>query len=251
MVGSGWARRSTPPFGWTARLCSLAFVASATATAGPSAFACGPGGYIYAGVAAPARAFGIRAVVTPVLAPDVHSGHVAGWVGVGGPEQGPGGTDEWLQVGLSAFPGQTGEEIYYEVAVPGGQPSYHRLGANVPVGTPVELAIVEMRGRPDWWRVWRDGSVWSEPMFLPGSDGRWAPIATTESWDGGTAGSCTNSFLFRFHHILVARARGGRWQALSGGSMIRSSGANLRRADDSFLGASGPSALRRLGSTTP
>ena len=46
---------------------------------------CGTGGYSYAGVSASSPAFGIGATVTPLAGFNVLNGHVAGWVGVGGP----------------------------------------------------------------------------------------------------------------------------------------------------------------------
>src|SRR5262249_32587311 len=49
------------------------------------ASACGSGGYSYAGVGAAQPAFGISATVASVDAFAVLHGHVAGWVGVGGP----------------------------------------------------------------------------------------------------------------------------------------------------------------------
>ena len=78
-----------------------AAVATVSLGGAARALACGSGGYSYAGLGAPNRAFGISAIVTPLNTFDVLSGHVAGWVGVGGPGEGPGGSDEWLQIGLS------------------------------------------------------------------------------------------------------------------------------------------------------
>jgi hypothetical protein len=226
---------------------ALVVVAGAAVLAGAaSADACGRNGYVYAGEASLSRAFGIRAVVTPVMAARVRSGHVAGWVGVGGADAGPGGADEWLQVGLSAFPSQAGYNVYYEVTV-AGRPAYHQLAAGVSVGEAVEVAVVELHRRPSWWQVWVDGVPRSRPIFLTGSDHRWAPIATTESWDGGTAGACTNTFLFRFGHVRVATAPGGDWHALRSSPAIGDPTLRVRRYGDSFLAAAGTAAVRRLG----
>src|SRR5436190_19675677 len=63
---------------------------------------CGPRGYAYAGLQLGTPGYGIGAALTSLAPPVVESGHVAGWVGIGGPGEGPGGTDEWLQVGLNA-----------------------------------------------------------------------------------------------------------------------------------------------------
>jgi hypothetical protein len=226
-------------------MVALASVASLAAA--PGAFACGSGGYTYAGIAAPSRAFGIGAVITPLPAFNVMSGHVAGWVGVGGPRQGPGGTDEWLQVGFSGFPQLNGSNIYYELMLPNGQPTYHQVAANLPFGRSARVAVLEMRKRPNYWRVWLNGSPASKPIHLPGSHGRWAPIATAESWDGGTGGGC-NGFLYRFHQVSIAHAPGGGWQQLSGGYSITSASTRIARTGrkGSFLAAEGDDALRTL-----
>jgi hypothetical protein len=207
----------------------VAALAGAALAAAGSALACGPGGYVYAGEASTSRAFGIRAVVTPVTAASVRSGHTAGWVGVGGPGAGPSGADEWLQVGLSAFPNQTDYDLYYEVMVPGGEATYHQLSAHVSVGKSVDVAVLEIRRRPNWWRVWVNGVPRSQPMFLPGSDHRWAPIATSESWDGGNGGPCTNAFLFRFDRVRLAGARGGGWRRLTSSVSIGDPNQTVRR----------------------
>ena len=90
----------------TAKLLTVASVALAGLPfSAASAFACGTGGYSYAGLSATSPAFGIAAHGHAAAAASTSSnGHVAGWVGVGGPGQGPNGTDEWLQVGSAAFP---------------------------------------------------------------------------------------------------------------------------------------------------
>jgi hypothetical protein len=232
----------------------LVFTAAALVTlAGASgAFACGTGGYTYAGISSSSRAFGIGAVITPLPAFNVLSGHVAGWVGVGGPRQGPGGTDEWLQVGFSGFPELTGSNIYYELMLPNGPPRYHQIAANLPVGKAARVAVLEMRKRPNYWRVWVNGSPASQPIRLPGSHGRWAPIATAESWDGGTGGSC-NGFLYSFHQVSIARAPGGGWQPLAGGYTISSPSTRIARNTHkgSFLAAEGDAALRTLAAVIP
>jgi hypothetical protein len=216
------------------------------------ALACGTAGYSYAGIAAPSQAFGIGATVTPLDGFDVVSGHVAAWVGVGGPRKGPNGTDEWLQVGFSGFPSLATNDLYYELLLPNGQPRYHQVATALPVGKPVRLAVLEMSRRPNWWRVWVNGAPASEPIHMPASHGRWAPIATAESWDGGTSGTC-NGFLYRFHGVSVARAPGGSWRPLTSGYTISSSTTRVQRAlrTGSFLAAQGDIALRTLASVSP
>jgi hypothetical protein len=84
-----------------------------------------------------------------------------------------------------------------------------------------------MSGRPGWWQVWVDGDPKTKPLRIEGSSGRWAPIATAESWDGGK-GSC-NRFAFRFERVSVSHGGGGSWHAfvpgyqfLDGGNQLRS-----------------------------
>jgi hypothetical protein len=226
----------------------LAALAVAALAITPSAFACGVGGYSYAGIGATTRAFGIGAVVTPVTGFNVVNGHVAGWVGVGGPGKGPGGSDEWIQAGLSGFAGIAGTSIYYEVTRAGANPAYHQVTADLPLGKPVRVAVLEMHGRPNWWRVWVNGAAASAPIELPGSHARWSPIATAESWDGNTGGMC-NGFLYRFDRISLARAPGGGWTLLRASAPITSSSTKLKqRTTASFFAAEGDDAFRTLAS---
>jgi hypothetical protein len=214
---------------------------------GGSALACGTGGYTYAGVAASGHAYGISASITPLSAFSVVSGHVAGWVGMGGPNQGPKGTDEWLQVGFSGFPTAAGSSLYYELTLPNQAPAYHEIASGLPAGKTQRVAVLEIGGRPDWWQVWVNGKAVSTPIHLPSSHGRWAPMATAESWDGGTGGNC-NGFLYRFTAVSIASAPGGSWKPLVGGYPITSPTTRLARgtSSPSFLAAEGPLALRTL-----
>jgi hypothetical protein len=233
-----------------ARRIAPVFVLLLSAALAPSALACAAGAYTYAGVAGSTPVSGVGARITPSLTGfNIVSGHVAGWVGVGGPGQGPNGTDEWIQVGLSAFPNMNGNDVYYEVAQPGAEPTYHRVTASVAAGVPLRVAVLEMRSRLDWWRVWVNGSAVSQPIFLPASNRRWQPIVTAESWDGGAV-TC-NDFLYSFQSLSIARAPGGRWTGL--GSMAPIENANysrvLNKAPGAFYAAGGPFGLRTLAGT--
>src|SRR4030095_4073212 len=84
---------SGPPSKMTKTL-RLLLVTAAVATVplggAVRALACGnSNGYSYAGIGSPTRGFGISALITPLDAFDVLNGHVAGWVGGGGPRPGP------------------------------------------------------------------------------------------------------------------------------------------------------------------
>jgi hypothetical protein len=211
----------------------LALVSSSAAPAvAGGAASCGDRAYTYAGYAASGRAHGASAVLTPLAAPAVVNGHVAAWVGVGGPGQGPKGADEWLQVGISAFSDHS--SLYYELAEPGAAPRYVEVLATVAPGESHRVTVLEMHGRPNWWRVFVDHRPVTHPLHLPASHGRWHPIATAESWNGGTP-SC-NSFAYRFGRVRSASAGGGGWKRFSTGYRFQDRGYRvIRVARSSFI----------------
>lgn len=216
-------------------------LAAALATAGslavPAWAGCGSSTYSYAGLANAGAGHGVKATITALSLPQVEWGHVAGWVGVGGPGMGPNGEDEWIQVGFSGFQG-SGTKLYYEVTRPGASPTYTEVESEVPVGAPRRLAVLEIAGRSDWWRVWVDGEPVSEPVHLPGSHGTWTPMATAESWNAGKA-AC-NRFSYRFDQVMVARRAGGGWRVLSPGHTFEDPGYRvLRREPAGFLATVG------------
>ena len=176
----------------------------------------GGAAHALAGVSAPNNAYGISARIAQLNAPDILSGHVAGWVGVGGQGQGPHGSNEWLRVGSMALPGVTGGGIYYEVGQPGAYPVYHEVSTGVAVGTYTKVTVLEMHNRPNWWRVWANHKPVSPPIRLAGSRDGLMPTVKSECWDGGTGGMC-NDFPYSFRDVSVARAPGGNWHQLTGG----------------------------------
>jgi hypothetical protein len=235
------------------RLVVFVAVAATALLGAQAAMACGnSSGYSYSGMAATDHAFGISATVTPLGSFQVLAGHVAGWVGVGGPGEGPNGSDEWLQVGFSGFPQLTGNDLYFEVTQPSGNPTYHQLQTDIPFGQSMRVAVLEMHKRPNFWRVWVNRKPASNPIYLPQSHDRWSPIATAESWDGGTGGTC-NDFLYRFHGVSIARFPGGGWHELLTGYQIGGPSTRLTRnaGSSSFIAAEGDDAFRSLASFTP
>lgn len=209
-----------------------------------AAAACGSAGYTYAGVASAQQDFGISTRITALSSPFVEYGHVAGWIGVGGPRQGPGGTDEWLQVGYSAFPGSFTSNVYFEVARPGSAPQYTEVASAVPVGVTMRMAVLEMAHRHNWWRVWLNGSPVSRPIYLPGSHGAWRPMATAESWGGGQL-AC-NAYRYAFQRVSVAHAAGGGWHPLTASYSFHSHDyAVIRRTRASFIATANPDAMNQ------
>jgi hypothetical protein len=223
----------------TALAAALCAVWAPSAASGEPA-ACGSGehgrpGYGYAGHQSAIAAHGIRATLTPLAAPPVAAGHVAGWVGVGGRGTGPGGTDQWLQVGVASLPGAP-LLLYAEITLPGREPAFRLLEDAATVGQPRRLAVLEIAGRPDWWRVWVDGRPVTEPVHLAGSGGRLRPIATSESWNGGSR-TC-NAFSFRFEDVAVAGGGGGSWRTFVPGTTFRDAGFRLRQLAPGRAGGS-------------
>ena len=184
--------------------------ASTTASAGRACISgARAGGYSYAGHQATFRGHGVRATIMATRAPSVEAGHVAGWVGVGGPGQGADGEDAWIQAGIASMPGMD-TFLYAEVTRPGREPEFILIAEGVAIGESHKIAVLEMSRRPGWWRVWVDGNAMTEPIRLRGSSGRWAPIATAESWNAGTP-AC-NAFGFRFERVSVSYGGGGSWR---------------------------------------
>jgi len=204
---------------------ALALVSISFAAPGRAQAACGSSGYAYAGLGASHRAYGVATWLQSVATPEVLSGHVAGWVGVGGPGAGPNGTDEWIQVGFSAFPGGS-TSLYYEVALPHQAPQYHEVAAGLPGGSMHKVAVVELRTRRSWWSVIVDDHAVGDPVYLPGSHGAWRPMATTETWGAGSF--VCNRFSYRFGSVSVATRPGGGWQRLRSHYTFQNHGYRIR-----------------------
>lgn len=219
-------------------LLALLALASAAALAGPASDSaeangqqCGAGangsqGYAYAGHQATRVAHGIRATITPTAVANVGAGHVAGWVGVGGPGQGANGQTMWLQVGVASIP-DTPTMVYAEITRGGQDPVFVPLLQGVKVGESHRVAVLEMSGRPNWWRVWLDGKSVTEPVLLANSTNRWKPIATAESWNGGQ--DVCNQFAFRFDGVGVAAATGGSWRPFAPGYKFEDRGFDVKQ----------------------
>ena len=195
------------------RIILLLTAATIGLAAAPSALACGSAGYSYAGISSRTSVYGVGATLTSLAAPAVQNGHVAGWVGVGGPGLGPNGSTEWIQVGYSGFPGLRVGSLYYEVTLPGKGPTYHEVSSHIHPGERHRVAVLEVAHHLNWWRVWVDGHAVSRAYHLPGSHGAWRGIATAESWGGGMR-AC-NLYSYRFNRVAVAHHPGGNWKLVN------------------------------------
>ena len=209
-----------------------------TPAAAPAAHGCGPRGYAYAGVQSRSGADGISATLAAVAQPLVERGHVAAWVGVGSPDEGPGGTAEWIQAGLNSEPG-TPSRLYYEVTRAGKEPAYVELDSDVAAGVKHHVAVLEVASQPNVWRIWLDGRAASHAIYLPRSHRRLTPMAIAESWDGG-APAC-NRYAYRFGRVSLAAAPGGSWRTLAHADVVQDPGYRvMRSADASFLAVTQP-----------
>jgi len=221
---------------------ALALGAAAAGPASETAQAngqqCGAGangsqGYAYAGHQATKVGHGVRATITPTVQANVVAGHVAGWIGVGGPGQGAGGETLWLQVGIASMP-DTPTMVYAEITRGGQDPVFVPLLQGIAVGESHRVAVLEMSGRPNYWRVWLDGAAVTEPILLENSTNRWRPIATAESWNGNRA--VCNRFGFRFAGVGVASSNGGSWRAFQPGAKFLDRGYAVKRLSGSTDG---------------
>jgi hypothetical protein len=210
-------RRLLPLAAFCFFLCAGAFD-----TASGDVRSCTTHEYSYAGFAAAHHAEGVSARIAALAPANVLDGHVAAWVGVGGPGAGPGRTDEWLQVGFSAFTGDANGKLYYELALPNESPQYVELRTDVQAGESHRLTVLEMRRRPSWWRVWVDGQAATPPIHLLRSHHSWRPIATAESWNAG-AGVC-NAFAYKFGRVVSASVPGGGWRTFTRGYRFQDPG---------------------------
>ncbi len=201
---------------------------SAPSGAATEATSCGAQAYSYAGIVDRKPAAGISATLQLTAIPHVEHGHVAAWVGVGGLGMGRNGADEWLQAGLAAEP-TTGSVLYYEVARAHAAPQYVEVRKGIAIGESHQIAVIEVAGRPNWWRVWVDSAAVTRPILLPGSHGRWAPVATSESWNGGV-GAC-NSFAYRF---AAVQSRHLSWAPMANPHRLQAPGYQVQS-----LGAAG------------
>ena len=181
-----------------AALIAIAACAFSAAPASASSI-CGEGTYAYAGYMGGAASSGVSATIEQQGPIAVHAGHVAGWIGVDEPTTG----DAWLQAGLSALPGQTQSGMYYEIAVPGQNPVYHQLAAQVSSG-PHTFAVLEQR--PNWWVVTVDGRPVMKPVYLRGSHGHWTAEVLGESWAGTVSGAC-NAYSYSFSGVKLHSAK--------------------------------------------
>jgi hypothetical protein len=133
--------------------------------------------------------------------------------------------------------------LYYEVAQRSGI-RYVGLASGVPVGRTYDVAVIEVPGKKDIWRVWVDGAPASRPIWLPGSHGTLTPMAMAESWGGGQA-AC-NRYAYRFSSVSLAGRPGGAWTRLRrhAADVLQNPDAHVVPASNGFLAVTAPAPPR-------
>jgi hypothetical protein len=195
---------------WIAAAAAVLAVALALPVspgAARSAAACAAPGYTYAGYASAAGARRVAATVAAARLPDVASGHVAAWVGVGAPHAGPSRSNEWLQVGVAAYPG-SGLRLYEELVRPGARRAYVELGRATP-GAHHRLAVVQRASAV--WQATIDGRPAGPAVSLPGTEHGLRSVAAAESWTQGR--TACNGYAFEFRGVRLGDHRRVRLSA--------------------------------------
>jgi hypothetical protein len=121
--------------------------------------------------------------------------------------------------------------------VAGSTPHFTELASGV--GASHRFAVLEIAGRPSWWRVWLDGKPASPPIHLPGSHDAWYPQAVAENWNGGT-GAC-NTYSYRLSDVSLAAKDGGEWRPMRASYLYQDPGyhvVSISTTPRSFLAAS-------------
>ena len=235
-----------PAARWTSAL--LGALVTACLFAAPAlAETCGNPGYSYAGVVTPNRTAGVRAVITAPVAPQVESGDVSGWIGVG--RVGVNGKRGVLRVGLLGETDGT-MRLYYEVRRNGNW--IRHLGPVVQPGERHFVKVARSHKNAKRWRVLIDGNTVGLGIKL-GKGWKWLrAVAAAESWDGGTR-SC-NQLRYAFGKVKVKGRRG--WHRANTRKLIQDPGYKvLKHHKSHFLATNVTPApagdaralLRRLG----
>lgn len=188
---------------WIVPIAAVAAAATLALHVAPGAAgsraACAVPGYAYAGYASAGAVRAASATVRAERAPTVAGGHVAAWVGVGTLHGGPGGANEWLQVGIAAYRGSA-LRVYEELVIPGSPRRYVEL-ARVRAAGAHRFAVVERGG--GLWQASVDGRPAGAAVRLPASVGGLRAVVTAETWSPARA-AC-NSFSFSFDRVRLGR----------------------------------------------
>src|SRR5947209_14855433 len=130
-------------------LIAAALLAATFATTAGAGHAGGcTSGYAYVGAESPTEGYGVSATLETLARAVVASGHIAAWLGVGGPGLGPGGTDSWLQAGIAQDAGGAAV-VYYEFKRPGDTAATYVPLEHAGQGEKHTLVVYERAGQRD------------------------------------------------------------------------------------------------------
>ena len=223
-----------------ALLSTVVFLVAPAQGSKSSAKACGADEFAYAGFQADSTAHGVRTTIAPLSVPTVDDGHVAGWIGVGGVDAGPGGKAEWLQTGLASFSPYNTIYLYYEVTIAGKSRS---TTSSRPTSSRARSTISRCSRCAAATRGGASGSTASRSARRSTSRGATTTGTRRRSPRTGTAARApATRTRTASPNVRLAHANGGAWQTLKERLDLRGSRlpgrADLARSRRNFVATS-------------
>ena len=165
-----------------------------------------------AGVLDSSKVRAVRAVLTPLAAPQVVNGYATAWVGVGGTKR--------IRVGLRSSANSTRSRLFYEVKR-AGSPKMVLLDRSVEPGKTLAVKVRRVRHHRGDWQIYVNKRRLSKPLHL-GHLNRLRPSAAVESRNG-TVSNC-NHFSFRFGRVETQKRLRSSWKAMPGPRIVQDPG---------------------------
>jgi hypothetical protein len=211
----------------------VAAVAAACVFAAPSlgASTC-PEGVGRAGILDSSKVRAVKALLTPLAAPEVVDGYATAWVGVGGTQR--------IRVGLRSSATSKRSRLFYEVRRT-GSPKLVLLDGWVEPGQRVAVKVRRVRHHPGFWQVYVNQRALSKPLFFRHRN-RLRPGAAVESWNGGPS-NC-NHFAFGFGSVETQKRSKSRWKAMHGPRIVEDPGYEvIPRSSTAFVAKTSDGAI--------
>jgi hypothetical protein len=165
-----------------------------------------------AGLLESSKVRAVKAVLTPLAAPEVMDGYANAWVGVGGTQR--------IRVGLRSNATSTRSRLFYELKR-AGSPKLVLLDRWVEPGSTVAVKIRRVRHHPGFWQVFANDHALSKPLFFRHRN-QLRPSAAVESWNGVL--STCNHFAFRFLRVETQKWLKSNWKAMPGPRIVQDPG---------------------------
>ena len=174
----------------------------------------------------------VKAVLTPLAAPEVVDGYATAWVGVGGTKR--------IRVGLRSSATSERSRLFYEVKR-AGSPKLVLLDRWVEPGKAVSVKVRRIRHHPGFWQVYANQRALSKPLFLRHGN-RLRPSAAVESWNGAPA-NC-NHFAFGFGRVETQKRSKSAWKAMPGPRIVQDPGYEvIPRSSTAFVAKTSDGAI--------